>query len=73
MHSLVQNERMKEVDISDPKMDLSPHLPGVTCGDTLPAGGPLMPRIGVAKGQFIVPASFFEPLPDDALDAFECL
>jgi hypothetical protein len=27
--------------------------------------------IGLAKGQFQVPASFFEPLPDDLLDAFE--
>ncbi len=28
-------------------------------------------RLGLAKGQFTVPAAFFEPLPDDALDAFE--
>jgi hypothetical protein len=27
--------------------------------------------IGLAKGQFEIPASFFEPLPDDILDAFE--
>lgn len=26
--------------------------------------------IGLAKGQFSVPSSFFEPLPDDVLDAF---
>lgn len=26
--------------------------------------------IGLAKGQFEVPESFFEPLPDDLLDAF---
>ncbi len=31
-----------------------------------------MPRpTGGAKGQVIVPPSFFEPLPDDLLDAFE--
>lgn len=27
--------------------------------------------IGLAKGAFEIPASFFEPLPDDLLDAFE--
>lgn len=27
--------------------------------------------IGLAKGQFTVPPSFFEPLPDDLLRAFE--
>ena len=26
--------------------------------------------IGLAKGRFEVPESFFEPLPDDLLDAF---
>jgi antitoxin (DNA-binding transcriptional repressor) of toxin-antitoxin stability system len=28
------------------------------------------PRIGVARGEFVVPDSFFEPLPDDILKAF---
>ena len=28
-------------------------------------------RIGLARGKFQVPRSFFEPLPDDLLDAFE--
>lgn len=27
--------------------------------------------IGLAKGQVAIPASFFEPLPNDMLDAFE--
>lgn len=27
--------------------------------------------IGMAKGQVAIPASFFEPLPDDVLDMFE--
>lgn len=27
--------------------------------------------IGLAKGEFTVPDSFFEPLPDDLLDLFE--
>jgi antitoxin (DNA-binding transcriptional repressor) of toxin-antitoxin stability system len=33
---------------------------------------PSQPRpIGLAKGRFSVPHSFFEPLSDDLLDAFE--
>ncbi|MEW6281239.1 MAG: type II toxin-antitoxin system Phd/YefM family antitoxin [Candidatus Eremiobacterota bacterium] len=31
--------------------------------------GPRTP--GSARGQFVVPASFFEPLPDDIIQAFE--
>lgn len=32
----------------------------------------VQPRpIGLAKGRFSVPRSFFEPLPDELLDAFE--
>jgi antitoxin (DNA-binding transcriptional repressor) of toxin-antitoxin stability system len=27
-------------------------------------------RIGAAKGEFCVPDAFFEPLPDDILEAF---
>jgi prevent-host-death family protein len=33
---------------------------------------PRAPRpIGVAKGEFEVPPGFFDPLPDELLDAFE--
>lgn len=32
---------------------------------------PTQRPIGLAKGAFEVPASFFEPLADDLLDAFE--
>lgn len=28
-------------------------------------------QLGLAKGEFTVPRSFFDPLPDDLLDAFE--
>jgi len=28
------------------------------------------PRIGAARGEFTVPGSFFEPLPDEILEAF---
>ncbi len=31
------------------------------------------PRIGVAKGDFVVPESFFEPLADDILKGFSGL
>ena len=31
---------------------------------------PGKPRVGVAKGVFAVPDSFFEPLPDEILKAF---
>jgi hypothetical protein len=36
-------------------------------GNTLPEQRP----IGLAKGKLQIPESFFEPLPDDLLDAFE--
>ena len=28
-------------------------------------------RLGVAEGEFEIPLSFYDPLPDDILDAFE--
>ena len=28
-------------------------------------------QLGLARGEFTLPESFFEPLPDDLLDAFE--
>jgi antitoxin (DNA-binding transcriptional repressor) of toxin-antitoxin stability system len=38
----------------------------------VPATTAAQPRpIGLAKGQVIIPPSFFDPLPDDLLDAFE--
>jgi antitoxin (DNA-binding transcriptional repressor) of toxin-antitoxin stability system len=37
----------------------------------LPAPETTPRPIGLARGQFTVPPSFFEPLPDDQLDAFE--
>jgi hypothetical protein len=32
-----------------------------------------VPQIGCAKGTVVIPASFFEPLPEDLLRAFEGL
>ena len=37
---------------------------------SLAPGKSRVPKIGVAKGQFTVPTSFFDPLPDDLLAAF---
>ena len=39
----------------------------------LPISEPLAPKrpIGLCEGQFTVPDSFFEPLPDELLRAFE--
>ena len=37
---------------------------------TTPAKAKAKPRLGVAKGEFSVPESFFEPLPDELLKAF---
>jgi hypothetical protein len=31
---------------------------------------PVKPRIGAAQGEFEVPDSFFEPLPDELLKTF---
>lgn len=40
-------------------------------GEQQASARPTQRPIGLAKGAFEVPASFFEPLPDDLLDAFE--
>jgi antitoxin (DNA-binding transcriptional repressor) of toxin-antitoxin stability system len=37
----------------------------------LPAAETKPRPIGLARGRFTVPPSFFEPLPDDVLDTFE--
>jgi antitoxin (DNA-binding transcriptional repressor) of toxin-antitoxin stability system len=76
---------VKQVNIHDAKTNLSRYLaelkPGealVLCNRNQPVAEirPLRkktarkPRIGAAKGKFVVPASFFEPLPDEILKAF---
>ena len=77
---------MKQVNIHDAKTNLSRYLADLKPGETLvlcnrnqpvaevrslrkKAGR--KPRIGVAKGEFVVPDSFFEPLPDEILKAFQ--
>jgi antitoxin (DNA-binding transcriptional repressor) of toxin-antitoxin stability system len=85
VHFLVDNVVVKRVNIHDAKTNLSRYLAELTPGEALvlckrnqPVAevrllrkkpGP-KPRIGVAKGRFEVPDSFFEPLPDEILNAF---
>ncbi len=76
---------MNRVNIHDAKTHLSRYLADMVPGDVLvvcnrnkpvaelrpvEANSGLQPRIGVAKGEFVVPDSFFEPLPDEILKAF---
>jgi antitoxin (DNA-binding transcriptional repressor) of toxin-antitoxin stability system len=77
---------MTHLNIYDLKTHLSKHLERVRAGETLiicnrnvPIAEirPLPTRrkkprpIGLAKGSFVVPESFNDPLDDDLLDAFE--
>ena len=76
---------MKRVNIRGAKTNLSRYLAELTPGEALvlcnrnrPVAEvrPLRekalrkPRIGAARGEFVVPDSFFDPLPDDILHAF---
>jgi antitoxin (DNA-binding transcriptional repressor) of toxin-antitoxin stability system len=76
---------MKRVNIHDAKTNLSRYLEELKPNETLvlcnrnrPVAEVrllrdkpvLEPRIGAAKGQFVVPDSFFEPLPEEILKAF---
>ena len=78
---------MKKVNIHDAKTNLSRYLaeltpdePLVLCNRNEPVAEFRLlsrkviaqPRIGVARGKFDVPDSFFEPLPDEILKAFGC-
>jgi prevent-host-death family protein len=74
------------INITEAKNHLSKYLRRVKKGETIivcernvpiaeicpikPANRQLWP-IGLDKGRFTVPPSFFEPLPDWLLDAFE--
>jgi len=75
---------MKRVNMHDAKTNLSRYVSELEKGETVllcnrnrpvaelrpivPKTG--KPRIGVAKGEFAVPAEFFEPLPAAVLKAF---
>lgn len=82
---MIHNIDMKQVNIHDAKTNLSRYLAELTPGEALvlcnrnqPVAelrsllkkGARKPRIGAAKGEFVVPDSFFEPLPDEILKAF---
>ena len=78
---------MKRVNMHEAKTHLSRYVAELAPGETLllcnrnvpvaelraiskkPAG---KPRLGAAKGKFVIPDSFFDPLPDDLLKAFNC-
>jgi len=76
---------VKRVNIHDAKTNLSRYLaelapgePLLVCNRNQPVAElralrkktVAKPRLGVAKGEFSVPESFFEPLPDELLKAF---
>jgi antitoxin (DNA-binding transcriptional repressor) of toxin-antitoxin stability system len=75
---------VKRVNIHDAKTNLSRYLAELASGEALVLcnrNQPVAelrslrskvrkPRIGAAKGEFVVPDSFFEPLPDELLKAF---
>lgn len=77
---------MIKLNIHEAKTHLSKYLAKLKAGDrivlckrnqpvaqiTLLPQAPIRPRpIGLAKGRFTVPRSFFEPLPDELIEAFE--
>lgn len=73
---------MKRLNISEAKAHLGRYVAALKPGETMllcKRGQPVAeirslkrhkPRIGVAKGMFTIPDSFFEPLPDDMLALF---
>lgn len=76
---------MVKVNVHEAKTHLSRYLAEVEKGETIlvcrrnepiaeirPVKQPRVERrpIGLAAGRFEVPESFFEPLPEDLLDAF---
>jgi antitoxin (DNA-binding transcriptional repressor) of toxin-antitoxin stability system len=76
---------MIRLNIHEAKTHLSRYLKRIQRGETvllcrrnlpvaeirpLPPSPPAPRRLGTARGQFTVPAEFFEPLPPDLLDAF---
>ena len=86
VHFMVHNIVVNRVNIHDAKTNLSRYLAELTPGKTLvlcnrnqpvaelrslrKPGGFRKPRIGAARGEFVVPDSFFEPLPDEIIKAF---
>ena len=82
---LIYNQHMLRVNIADAKANLSRYLASVENGETIlvcrrnlpvaeirpvtrPPSGPR--PVGIDRGMTL-PSTFFEPLPEDLLDAFE--
>jgi hypothetical protein len=59
---------MDRVEINDAKTSRSGYLPELKPSDT--GKTTRKPRIGAAKSKFVIPESFFAPLPDDIVKAF---
>jgi antitoxin (DNA-binding transcriptional repressor) of toxin-antitoxin stability system len=85
VHNLGYDRTMKQVNMHDANTHLSRYVAELKPGDTLVLCNRNEPvaeiralapkkkvkrRIGWAKGEFTVPDSFFEPLPEDILRAF---
>jgi antitoxin (DNA-binding transcriptional repressor) of toxin-antitoxin stability system len=70
---------MIKLNIHEAKTHLSKYLSKLLCKRNQPVAEitplpevPVRPRpIGLAKGKFAVPRSFFEPLPEELLRTFE--
>ncbi len=86
VYFLVKNRTMIKLNVHEAKTHLSHYLSRVQegekvvlCRRNVPIAEllPLKPTrtvrrpVGLAKGRFEVPAEFFDPLPDEVLDAFE--
>jgi len=86
IHFLVHNMIMIKINVHEAKTHLSKYLARVERGESivlckrnvpiaeirpLPRPATRKRPIGFMKGRFTVPPSFFEPLPDEILDAFE--
>ena len=86
VHYLVYCKNMIKLNMHEAKTHLSKYLAKLKAGERIllcnrnhPVAEitalpklPVQSRpIGLAKGRFSVPASFFEPLPKDLLNAFE--
>jgi antitoxin (DNA-binding transcriptional repressor) of toxin-antitoxin stability system len=82
---MIHNIIVNRVNIHDAKTNLSRYLAELTPGKTLVLcnrnrpvaelrslrrSGVRKPRIGAARGEFVVPDSFFDPLPDEIVKAF---
>jgi prevent-host-death family protein len=83
---LVENRTMIKINVHDAKTHLSRYLERVAAGEVivlckrnvpiaelrpLPAPRTEPRPVGLARGRFTVPDEFFEPLPDDLVEAFE--